>query len=201
MSICAILPVASLLAANEALELDGFGPENFSVPAYAGPGATHAALHAWDDTPFSTVIKNIAEVVWEESGGDPIARTQALITAQGAQWGAQAPMLPTTGNAIANTLYNYPDGTMWWCIQTFSRTTYPAHPSTYPALIRVVRDPNVVSAWTQPIDQYDAYKLINSFTGLPDRATHNGQTWEVSQVDGDGNNVWEPGVFGWIVVT
>jgi len=30
--------------------------------------------------------------------------------------------------------------------------------------------------------------------------THNGQTWEVAQADGAGNNVWEPGVFGWVEV-
>lgn len=46
-----------------------------------------------------------------------------------------------------------------------------------------------VAAWVQPTGAGDAYQ-----TG--DRVTHNGQMWE-SSVD---NNVWEPGVYGWIVV-
>ena len=28
----------------------------------------------------------------------------------------------------------------------------------------------------------------------------NGFTWKVTQADGSGNNVWEPGVFGWTKV-
>ncbi len=200
MSLCAIIPVANLLAANETLSEAGFGPNNFSVPCYAGPGATHAALHSWNIPAFAAAVKALPGVMWEESDGDPVTRTNALIQAQGAKWGAQAPALPTTGNAVANTLYRYTDDSMWWCIQTFSRTTYSAHPSTYPALIRRVRVPGSVEAWTQPLDQWDSYKLVNAFTGLPDRCTHNGQTWKVTQADGSGNNIWTPGQFGWTVV-
>ena len=200
MSLCAIIPVANLATANASLEAAGFGPRNFSVPTYGGTGVTHAALHAWNDAAFIAAVKAIPGVVWEESGGDPIAMTQALIAAQGAKWGAQAPMLPTSGNATAGTLYAYDrSGTreLWYCIQTFSRTTYGAVPETYPALIRRIRVPGTVAAWVQPLDQYDAYKLVNPFTGKPDECTHNGFTWYVSQADGSGNNVWQPGVFGW----
>ena len=200
VSIVAIIPVASLAAANSTLETAGFGPRNFSVPAYGATGATHAALHAWEDAAFIAAVKAIPGVVWEESGGDPITRTQALIAAQGAKWGDQAPMLPTSGNATAGTLYAYDrSGTreLWYCIQTFSRSTYGAVPETYPALIRRIRIPGTVAAWVQPLDQYDAYKLVNPFTGKPDECTHNGFTWYVSQADGSGNNVWQPGAFGW----
>lgn len=200
MSIVAIIPVASLAAANSMLETAGFGPRNFSVPAYGATGATHAALHAWDDPAFVSAVKAIPSVVWEESSGDPITRTQALIAAQGAKWGAQAPMLPTSGNATAGTLYAYDrNGTreLWYCIQTFSRSTYGAAPEAYPALIRRIRVPGTVSAWAQPTDQYDAYKLANPFTGKPDECTFGGFTWYVSQADGSSNNVWQPGAFGW----
>lgn len=200
MSMVAVIPVANLLSANTTPEAAGFGPNNFSVAAYAGPGATHAALHAWDDAIFEAAVQAIPGVVVDIGSGDPVARTQALIAAQGAQWGDQAKALPTSGNALANTLYRYSDDTLWWCIQTFNRSTYSAHPSTYPALIRRVRNPRVVEAWQQPIDQYDAYKAVNPFTGQPDQVTHNGQTWYVTGVDGSGNNVWEPGVFGWTIV-
>ena len=196
MSLCAILPVASMIAANTTLEAQGFGPGNFSVPAYTGAGASHAALHAWDDAAFVAAVKAIAGVVTDESTGDPVARTKALIEAQGAQWGAQAPDLPATGNVTAGSLYRF-EGELWSVIQTFSRTTYPAPPSTYPALIRRVRDPYKIEAWRQPIDQYDSYKLVNPFTGKPDQVTHAGKTWKVTLADGAGNNVYEPGVYGW----
>lgn len=197
MSIVAIIPVANLAAANAALQAQGYGPNNFSVAAYAQPTPTHAVLHAWSTGAFATAVKALPGVTFNEGTGDPVARTQALIAAQSAKWGAQAPDLPSAGNATANTLYRWTDGSLWWCIQTFSRSTFNAPPATYPALIRIVREPGAVLEWTQPIDQYDAYKLVNAFTGKPDECTHNGKTWYVTQGDGSGNNVWEPGVFGW----
>jgi hypothetical protein len=45
------------------------------------------------------------------------------------------------------------------------------------------------AAWIQPTGAHDAYSL-------GDRVTHNGFTWE-STVN---NNVWAPGVYGWIQV-
>ena len=47
-----------------------------------------------------------------------------------------------------------------------------------------------VNIWTQPLGASDAYN-----TG--DIVEHNGQQW-VSDVDG---NVWEPGVYGWSVIS
>jgi hypothetical protein len=191
-----------MTAANTALETAGHGSRNFSVAAYSGAAPSHAALHTWGDPAFETAVRAIAGVVVDDTPGDPVTRTQALIEAQGADWGEQAPMLPTSGNAVANTLYKYGDDELWWCIQTFNRTTFSAPPATYPALIRRARVPGQIAAWVQPIDQFDAYKLLNPFTGEPDKATHNGQTWRVSQADGAGNNVWPPsgaGAFGWVV--
>lgn len=206
MSMVAIIPVASMVSANDTLNnsagtpgIKSFGPNNFSVPAYTGAAATHGALHSWSDAEFETAVKAIPGVVWEISNGDPVTRTQALITAQGAKWGAQAPQLPSTGNVTAGSLYRF-DNLLWSVIQTFSRTTYNAHPSTYPALIRTVHEPSVVAPWKQPLDQYDAYKLVNPFNGKPDLCTYNGSKWKVTQADGAGNNVWTPGTYGWQVV-
>ena len=198
MSLVAILPVASVAAANASLEAQGFGPNNFNVPAYGSTGPTFGALHCWDSPAFATAVKALAGVSVDESAGDPVTRTAALIASKSAKWGDQAPALPTSGNATAGTLYRFTDGTLWYCIQTFSRTTYGAHPSTYPALIRELRRPGTVAAWKQPLDQYDAYKLLNPFTGKPAECTHGGFRWKVTQADGSGNNVWEPGVFGWV---
>lgn len=158
------------------------------MPAYGAAGATHAALHAWYDPPFNAAVKAIAGVVYAEGTGDPVAHTKALIEAQGAKWGAQAPALPATGNVTAGSLYRFEDS-RWSVIQTFSRTTYGAHPSTYPALIRRLRDPYKTEAWRQPIDQYDSFKLVNPFTGKADTALYGGKTWR-TKVD---NNVWGAG--------
>ena len=187
MGIVAIVPVASLVAVNASLQAQGFGPRNFSAPAYGATGATHAALHAWNDAAFIAAVGAIPGVVLDNSSGDPVARTQALIEAQGAKWGAQAPALPTTGNVTVGSLYRFEDG-LWSVIQTFSRATYGAHPSTYPALIRRLRDPYKMEAWRQPLDQFDSFKLVNPFTGKADTALHGGKTWR-TKVD---NNVWEP---------
>ena len=206
MSMVAIIPVAHILTANNLLNntaqtpgVKSFGPNNFSVPAYTGLSATHGALHSWSDAAFEAAVQAIPNVVTEISNGDPVIRTQALIAAQGAKWGAQAQPLPATGTLTAGTLYRF-ENLLWSVIQTFSRTTYNAHPSTYPALIRRIAEPGVVCEWWQPLDQYGAPKLVNPFTGKPDKRTHNGKTWVVSQADGGGNNVWKPGVFGWTQV-
>lgn len=54
MSMCAILPVASLISANDSLELAGFGPNNFSVPSYIGAGAQGdgSGNNAWEPGVF-----------------------------------------------------------------------------------------------------------------------------------------------------
>lgn len=206
MSMVAIIPTADLLAANNTLNntantpgKKSHGPNCFSVPAYTGSAATHGALHSWSDPEFEADVKAIANVVWEISDGDPITRTQALIEAQGAKWGAQAAQLPDTGTVTAGSLYRFEE-LLWSVIQTFSRTTYNAHPSTYPALIRRIAEPGTIPAWWQPLDANDAPKLVNPFTGKPDQRTHNGFTWKVTQADGAGNNVWQPGVYGWTKV-
>lgn len=48
----------------------------------------------------------------------------------------------------------------------------------------------VIGDWRQPQGQHDAYKL-----GM--RVRQVGWIWEVTETDANGNNVWEPGVFGW----
>lgn len=190
MSLCAIIPASSLQAANATLAAAGFGPGNFSVVSFTGAIATHAALHAWNDPAFSAAVKAIAGVVWEESEGDPVSRTKALIEAQGAQWGANAP--PLTGSVTANTLYRHTDQSLWWVIQSYNATTYP-DPTTIPALVRRARRPGVAEPWVQPLGAGYEYKLVEPFTGLPETCAHAGAEWATT-VD---NNVWEPGVYGW----
>lgn len=189
MGIVAIVPVANLAAANASLQAQGFGPGNFSVPAYGATGATHAALHAWDDPAFSAAIKAVAGVVFNEGTGDPVTRTNALIEAQGAKWGAKVEEAPKAGYVEAGDMLKE-DGSLWSVIQRFDRSVYGAPLDTYPALVRRLRDPQEREKWRQPLDKYGAYMLVNAFTGKPDECIHNGKFYR-TKVD---VNVWEPAV-------
>lgn len=197
----AIIPVANLAAANTTLEQAGYGPNNFSVAAYANAGPTHAVLHSWHDAAFQAAVEAIPGAVVNTTNTDPITVTHSACASQSAAWGDRALPLPDTGNVAAGTLWTW-GGKRWWAVQMFNRSTYGGDPALLPpAIIRYARVPGKREAWVQPIDQYDAYKTVNPFTGLPDECVHAGKNWRVSQGDGSGNNVFEPGVFGWTEVT
>ena len=185
MGIVAIVPVANLAAANASLQAQGFGPGNFSVPAYGATGATHAALHAWDDPAFTAAVKAIAGVITDELAGDPVTRTKALIEAQG----AKVEEASKAGYVEAGDMLKE-DGSLWSVIQRFDRSVYGAPLDTYPALVRRLRDPQEREKWRQPLDKYGAYMLVNAFTGKPDECIHNGKFYR-TKVD---VNVWEPAV-------
>lgn len=63
-------------------------------------------------------------------------------------------------------------------------------PDKTPALFTEVAKPGEIPDWKQPTGAQDAY-----MSG--DKVRHDGKIW-ISDVD---NNVWEPGVYGWSVVT
>jgi len=198
MSFAAMIPLADMASANSTLEAAGYGPRNFSVPVYTTRAEpTHATLHAWGANlvDFYAAVKAFTNVEWSEATGTPQDRVSAALAGISGKWQPQA----LEGQITAGNLYADADGGLWWCIQSYDTTTFP-DPTAIPALIRRARVPGTVQPWVQPIDQFDAYKLVNPFTGEPDQVTHNGQTWRVIQADGAGNNVWEPGVFGWEVV-
>lgn len=68
-----------------------------------------------------------------------------------------------------------------------SEPTYK--PNEIQALYTAIQPSGVIGPWVQPVGAQDSYKL-------GDKVTHNGFTWESVE----NNNVWEPGVFGWIIV-
>ncbi len=206
---------ADMQAANDLLNnvaqdptRKSFGPNNFSVPAYAGPTPTYALLHAWGDSEFEAAVAAIPGVTIQQMSEpnpvpgepdiqfDPISATSAVAATVGTEWSADAQ--PLTG-VVTPGLYQDTDGVLWYVIQTYDTAIYP-NPVVIPALIRLAKIPGEALPWQQPLDQFDAYKLVNPFTGVGDLCTHNGSTWQVTQADGAGNNVWEPGVFGWTVV-
>lgn len=192
MTLCAIIPIASLDTANNTLESAGFGPGNFSVPAYTGAGATHAGLHTRGDLVFEAAVKAIAGVFVDASNGVPATRFQALVEARGAKWGDNAPELPASGSVTAGDLYRV-DESLWSVIQAFNRTTFGLSPETYPALIRRVRDPKQTEDFKKPLDQFDSYNLKNPFTGEADRVVVDGKTYRTLV----NANVWKPPSAQW----
>lgn len=197
MSIVAIVPYQYLQYTNDELANAGFGPMNFTVPGYVGIVPSFGALHAWDDPTFQAALEAIPYVTLEVGDGDPVERTNALIEAQGAQWPAQAPPLPDTGMVLAGEIYT-DGGKSWSIIQSFDRSVYGGPASELaPSIIRYLRAPGSVEEWVQPIDQYDAYKKYNAYTGQPDQCYYKGDQWYVVSGDAAGNNVYAPDVYGW----
>lgn len=192
----ASIPVANMQDANAFLEDTGFGPNNFSVPAYAGPSPTVALLHAWGDPDFEAFVSGVQNVTIQQTLDDPVGSTSEVADLSGTQWASDAQLLE---GRVYPGLYHDLAGVLWWVIQSYDTTVYP-DPLLIPSLIREAKVPGTVEPWKQPLDQYDAYKLVNPFTGLPDQCLHSAQQWQVTQADGAGNNIWEPGVFGWKTV-
>jgi len=188
----ASIPAANMQAANAELEEAGHGPNNFSVPSYAGPSPSVALLHAWGDDEFEAAVAAIPNVNIVQ-GTDPILTTSDAAMDAGSTWGNDA--LPLTGT-VSPGLYRDAENVLWWVVQSYDTAVYP-EPILIPALIRMAKIPGEALPWVQPLDQFDAYKLVNPFTGEGDLCTHKGSQWVVTQADGSGNNVWEPGVFGW----
>lgn len=202
MSICAIVPAAQMTAANAALAALGRGERCFPVAVYAGVRPGWAGLHAWGDPAFAAQIKALAGVVYDETEGDPATRFAALCASQGAQWGGDAPPLPDSGNVVVGQLYTYGYGELWIPLQPFDRGIWGGPPSALASsLIVPGRVPGVPAPWRQPSGAIDAYLLVDPFTGVGEVATHNGQTWRVSQQSAAGGfNTFPPGVFGWEVI-
>ena len=205
MSISARIPLASMAAANATLAAQGFGPGNFSVPVFTDKVTpTHATLHAWGPDAFVTALKALPGVVVSEAVGTPQQRVEGALAGVSGRYGSNAPLLE---GQVTPGLYRREGGDvdeqeLWLVIQPYDTAVWP-DPSApgLLALVRRARIPGEVLPWVQPIDQFDAYKLVNAFTGEPDEALHNGSRWRVTQADGAGNNVWAPGVFGWTQVT
>jgi hypothetical protein len=200
MNFSASIPVAQMQAANDLLNntaqtpgKKSFGPNNFSVPTYAGPSPAFGLLHAWSDAEFEAAVASIPNVVIQQGLADPIVTTTAVANTVGSEWSSDAK--PLTGT-VTPGLYKDTENVLWWVIQSYDTATWP-DPSAVPALIRRAKVPGEAIPWIQPLDQFDAYKLVNPFTNKADECTHNGFTWKVTQADGSGNNIWEPGVFGW----
>lgn len=81
---------------------------------------------------------------------------------------------------------------LYKCVQAHTSQAQWTPPDT-PALWTEVAKPGEIPVWRQPSGAQDAYQTGDK-VWYPERDT----TVYVSTVD---NNVWEPGVYGWEVVT
>lgn len=196
-SFSATVIVADMQVVNALLEADGFGPGNFSVPFFSpGDGRpTHAAFSAWGDPVFRAAVEALPEVTILDNSSDPVTMTSQLAESVGAQWMQSA--LPLQG-IVTPGLYFDTEGVYWSVIQQYDTAEWP-DPLAVPELVVPARMPGEVTVWVQPINAFTAYYLVNPFTAFPDEVEHNGQVWYVNQADGAGLNIWEPGVFGWVV--
>lgn len=129
--------------------------------------------------------------IGEAEKGEVIAYRQALRDAP--QEAASAPEW-AAGQTVAAGAFRLYEGRAYVAI-TGHTTQADWAPPVVPALWRDLGaiwevETGTPPPWSQPAGAHDAY-------ALGDRVTHNGQTWESTHAD----NVWEPGVFGWVVVT
>ena len=139
----ASIPAANMQSANDLLNntaqtpgKKSYGPNNFSVPAYAGPSPSVALLHAWGDPEFEAAVAAIPGVTITQ-GSDPTASTKAAATAKSSTWGSDAKSLTGT---VSPGLYKDSQNVLWWVIQSYNTATYP-DPAVIPALVRRAPQP------------------------------------------------------------
>lgn len=81
------------------------------------------------------------------------------------------------------------EGVLYKCLQEHipqAIWTPTAAPSLWAKVL--IPSPDIIPEWEQP-DSTNAYQI-------GDKVTHNGKTWENTIA----NNVWEPGVYGWVEI-
>lgn len=90
---------------------------------------------------------------------------------------------------LANDRVRY-DGILYKVLQSHVSQegwTPIAAPSLFAKVL--IPEPDIIPEWQQP-DSTNPYQI-------GDRVTHNGKTWQNTIA----NNVWQPGVYGWIEVS
>jgi len=102
------------------------------------------------------------------------------------------PAWQTGGTFAVDDLRSH-DGDLYRC--NLPHTNYdPSHtPDTTANLWTRVTPAGVIPAWVQPTGAQDAYHI-------GDLVTYNDWVWECTAADASGNNVWQPGVYGWTQV-
>lgn len=105
--------------------------------------------------------------------------------------------IPYNGNMeLVENLYYIQDNVLYKCTRSTGSAVYNALSELVGIYVEVVtsepEEPtgDEVAEWVQPTGAQDAYDV-------GDRVSHNGMIWECTSP----SNVYEPGVYGWVVVT
>ena len=105
--------------------------------------------------------------------------------------------IPYSGNMeLTKNLYYIQDDVLYRCTRSTGQPVYNALSELVGIYVEVVtsepEEPagDEVAEWVQPTGAQDAYNV-------GDRVSHNGMVWECTSP----SNVYEPGVYGWVVVT
>jgi hypothetical protein len=178
MGFSAIIPIEVAAAANAALEVQGFGAGNFSVPLRSDPTdteASHAALNMLAEIPgFREAVAALPGVSILDAPPGTVAFDQH-VEQEVLDWTD-----PTnwTENPVMTGDQRTFNGKLWVSLVDFNVWQPPTNWREVPS--------DGYPAWVQPTGATDAYEK-------GDRVTHNSKNWR-STLDA---NVWEPGVFGW----
>ncbi|NJL70360.1 MAG: hypothetical protein HC888_01520 [Candidatus Competibacteraceae bacterium] len=180
MSFSATIPAASVETANATLEGLGFGPNNFSRPTRTGSAdATHAGLHSWGNAAFRAAVAALPGVQITDGAANTDVTFEAHCTGLGMEWTSQENWFV---DPIMIGDQRTHDNKLWESLIDFNVWTPPIG---WREIVVEGYPP-----WVQPTGAHDAYPL-----GF--RVTYNGQNWENT---GSAANVWQPGVFGWVVI-
>ena len=105
--------------------------------------------------------------------------------------------IPYNGNMeLIENLYYTQGGVLYKCTRSTGSAVYNALSELVGIYVEVVTSEpeeqtgDEVAEWVQPTGAQDAYDV-------GDRVSHNGMVWECTSP----SNVYEPGVYGWVVVT
>lgn len=99
------------------------------------------------------------------------------------------------GQDVAEEDWYRHDSTLYEVVQAH-HTQSDWTPDIVPALFRVIWEPSAGQTypdWHQPTGAHDAYHV-------GDKVHYQDQDWECTAGDANGNNVWAPGVYGWVVI-
>lgn len=137
-----------------------------------------AAIASIPPTPLEMLTRKLAtQIVLQED-----------LTEEDISWLVELnpPWIPGISVATGQ-VYTY-EGQMYRVVQAHT-TQSDWKPKNVPALFTSIQPAGVIAPWKQPAGAHDAYKI-------GDRVTYKGATWESTAA----NNVWAPGVYGWVQI-
>lgn len=142
---------------------------------------TEAVLEILDSKINPITIKKLLQKVIEPDLSEDADLTQEMIDAAlqiypHYRWG----IAYATGDRFNK------DGNLYEVIQAHT-SQEDWIPENLPALYKKFTPSNVIADWVQPLGAHDAYQI-------GDKVKHKSSIW-VNEVD---NNIWEPGVSGWV---